>query len=166
MRSAAGDISSFRPLPSRLTCSTTSRAISCSERSCARLEKSTEVQYVTAVSSTSTASSGPSSQASSLDCSSGSVRRIVGIHQVAHATDSPDVATQGLELLADPVDIDLDGIGAHLVAPSVQVVHHVLLADHAALAQQQQLQHGQFAHRQIDLLVVTEHAAADRVQPQ
>src|SRR6478735_5702003 len=157
MRSAAGDISSFRPLPSRLTCSTTSRAISCSERSCARLEKSTEVQYVTAVSSTSTASSGPSSQASSLDCSRGSVRRIVGVHQIAHATDGPDVAAQGLELLADAVDVDLDRIGAHLVAPAIQVVDHVLLADDAALAQQEQLQHRQLARRQVDRLVVMEH---------
>src|SRR6478672_780427 len=127
--------------PSCRTCRKISRAISCSERSWARFEMLSENDDVSSVSSSSSASSGPSSQPMSLRCSDGS--RLVGIaalQQIAHAADGPDLAAVRLQFLAHPVDEHFHRIRADLVAPAVQVVDHLFLADHAALAHHQQLE--------------------------
>src|SRR5437870_3832472 len=61
-----------------------------------------------------------------------------------------------LELAAQPVHVDFDRVRRHVLVPSAQVLDELLLADHPAAAQQQQLEHGDLARRQI------EHIASHR----
>src|SRR5262249_59627338 len=66
-------------------------------------------------------------------------RRLV--EEVAHAAHGADIDAERLELLAHPVDVDLDRVRADVVAEAEQVLDHLLLAHHAPLPRQQQLDH-------------------------
>ena len=64
-----------------------------------------------------------------------------GLGLAAAARVGPD----GEVVLSDVVAEMTSIAGARADAPAIQVVHDVLLADHAPFAQQQHLEHGQFA---------------------
>jgi hypothetical protein len=54
------------------------------------------------------------------------------------------------DLLAQPVDVDLDGIGGDFFAPFAQQVDELVLADHAAAARQEDFQQAGLAGGQFD----------------
>src|SRR3954470_1623846 len=60
---------------------------------------------------------------------------------VAQPAQRRDLHAAGLELAPQPVHVHLDGVLAHALVPPAQVVDDLLLADQAAFARQEDLQH-------------------------
>src|SRR5688500_5649208 len=77
-----------------------------SVRSCARLVDSRAFSYVSHALNAVTASNGASSQKASCARRLG----IDGFEDVPQPPQRPDLHARGLELLAQPVDVDLDGL--------------------------------------------------------
>src|SRR5690348_2473727 len=119
-----------------------------------------------AASSRNSSDSGISSQRSSF------LRRVTLawvidlVEQIPHAAHGADVDAEGLELLAHSVHVDLDRVAADVVAETEQVVDHLLLAHHATLPREQQLDHRELARRELDRLLVVEEPARGGVEAQ
>src|SRR5574343_1543374 len=64
----------------------------------------------------------------------------------------PDAAR--LNLLAQPMDVDLDGVVADFLAPAAEMVDQLVLADQAAHAAEQDFEQADFAGRQFERLSV------------
>src|SRR5437764_9991493 len=69
-----------------------------------------------------------------------------------------------LELLAQPMHVDLDRIAAYLLAPLAQVLHQLILVDESARPLQEELQQAQFARRKIDALAAELRYAPDLIE--
>src|SRR6218665_2522384 len=86
------------------------------------------------------------------------------LEAVAEAAHGGDADRALLDLLAQPVDVDLDRVVADLFAPLAQALDQLVLADQAAGALQQHLQQAQLARRQLDHLLVDVGDPASRVE--
>src|SRR5450759_218029 len=82
---------------------------------------------------------------------SGSVAFFETVPETAHGADFYSTA---VELLAQAVYIDFDGVGADFLAPFAHMVDQPLLADHPAGASQQDLQQAHFMRRQVQKLAL------------
>ena len=67
------------------------------------------------------------------------------LQQVAETSHSHDFHAAVFQFLANPVHVDFDGGVAQITAEVRQVILQLCLADHAAVAQQQHFEHGEFA---------------------
>src|SRR5271165_4240005 len=86
--------------------------------------------------------------------------------QVAHAANGVDLdlGASVRQLLAQAVDIDLDGVRADVAGMAVDVVFHLLLGDDAPFAAHQQFEHGGLAGRKHLRLLVDRGLSALRVE--
>src|SRR5690349_23606492 len=94
------------------------------------------------------------------------LRSLVLVKQVTHPAHRADLDAERLELAAYAMHVDLDRIAADVVAEAEQVIDHLLLAHHAALAREQQLGERELARRHLDGLIVVEQAPCRDVEPQ
>ena len=78
---------------------------------------------------------------------------------LTNAQGADEVATQ---LLAQVVDVHLDRVALHLLAPAVELLLELLARQHAAGGQQQRMQQVELARRQRHGLAVLRDAARGR----
>src|SRR5690606_29656666 len=69
-------------------------------------------------------------------------------HHVADAAHRPDEL--GIELLAQVMHVDLDGVALHRFAPAVELFFELSAGEHAPLVQQELLQERELTRRQLD----------------
>src|SRR5690606_5445314 len=76
------------------------------------------------------------------------------LQAVAEAAHRGNANRAFLDLLAQPVDVDLDGVVAHLFAPFAQAFDQLVLAHETAGALQQDLEQAQLARGQLHHLAL------------
>src|SRR5690554_6710723 len=85
------------------------------------------------------------------------------LQAVAETAHGHDAQIAVLELLAQAVHIDLDGIVRHLLAPAAQVVDELFLADQATGLEDEDLEQADLARRELHHLAVDAHDAVGLV---
>ena len=90
----------------------------------------------------------------------------LGLPQIAKAADGADFDAGGFQLRPKSRHIDLDGVGCDLVVRRKQVLHDLLLAQHAPRLRQEQLQERPLANGKLDDVLgeVEEDIKAGRVR--
>ncbi|CAM2147124.1 hypothetical protein PT2222_10068 [Paraburkholderia tropica] len=83
------------------------------------------------------------------------------LQQIAETAHRDDFDTAVFELLAHAVHVDFDRGIAEIAAEVREVILQLRLAHDAAMTQQQHFEHGEFARREFERLVVVEDAAVD-----
>src|SRR5688500_16397244 len=89
--------------------------------------------------------------------------RAILLEAVAQPAHGDDAHAARLELLAQAMDVYLDGVGRHLLAPFAQVRHQLVLRHQPPGALHEDLEHAHLARRQLDRRPVQARHAADLV---
>src|SRR5438445_7975868 len=92
------------------------------------------------------------------------LRRLRRREAVPQPAQRRDLHPARLELAPQPVHVHLDGVLAHALVPPAQVVDDLLLADEAAFARQEDLEHADFACRELDDVAADARDAADGIE--
>src|SRR6185295_10758030 len=85
------------------------------------------------------------------------------LEAVAEAAHGHDAHAARLELLAQAVHVDLDGVARNFLAPLAQVADELVLGNEASGALQEDFQQAHFARREFDRGAVQLRAAPDLV---
>src|SRR5215468_5892743 len=82
---------------------------------------------------------------------------------VSHAAHGGNSHATRFHLLSEPVDVDLDRVGADLLAPSTQVSDELFLGHELSRALEEEFEEREFARGQIEPLTVELGDAPDEI---
>src|SRR5574343_1296159 len=108
----------------------------------------------------------PNSERSVSDVGGSGLLALGSLKAITQAANGGDPDAARLDFLAQPMDVDFDGVVADFFAPAAEMVDQLVLADQAAHAAEQDFEQADFAGRQFERLPIDLGDATDLIVAQ